>query len=506
MKTATIILDKDYTIGIVDPRLFGSFLEHLGRAIYGGIYEPGHPLADEEGFRTDVLELIKKIQVPVVRYPGGNFVSGFRWEDSIGPKPLRPHRLDLAWKTTETNEFGLHEFLHWCRKAGTSPMYSVNLGTRGIEDARNIIEYSNHPGGTYWSDLRIKNGEKEPFSIKLWCLGNEMDASWQTGQKTAYEYGKLARESAKAMKIIDPSIELVACGSTGPLIETFGDWELTMLDQCYDYVDYVSLHRYYENPSGDTADFLANSCDMDEFIQNVSCLCDSVKGKKHSKKTLNLSFDEWNVWYHTKNQDEKIQTQHRWEKSLPLLQDVYTFEDALMVGSMLITLLRHADRVKIACMAQLVNVIAPIMTENNGSAWAQTIYYPYAHVSQFGRGTVLRAIVNSPVYDSKNFCSVPYIDAVGTLDESGTVTIFCINKDLNEDFKLSLDLRAFPGLVMTDHILLSHPDKAAVNTKENPFNVIPCSVNNDTQENGQYQVLLPKLSWNVLRFSPERRD
>lgn len=503
MKNATVILDQDYRIGPVDTRLFGSFLEHAGRAVYGGIYQPGHPSSDEEGFRQDVLALVKNLQVPVIRYPGGNFVSGFQWEDSIGPKELRPSRLDLAWQTTETNAFGLHEFMHWCQKAGCSPMYCINLGTRDVQAARNIIEYTNHSSGTYWSDLRIKNGEKNPFDIKLWCLGNEMDADWQIGQKDAYAYGCLAREAAKAMKLIDPSIELVSCGSTGPLIQTFGDWELTMLDTCYEYVDYVSLHRYYENFSGDTANFLANTCDMDAFIHTVSCLCDSVKGKKHSKKTLYLSFDEWNVWYHTKKKDEDIKKQNRWGQSLPLLQDVYTFEDALMTGAMLITLLRHADRVKIACLAQLVNVIAPIMTDEYGNAWAQTIYYPFLHVSKYGRGISLMPVIDSPVYDSRDFCSVPYIDLAATIDKEKNLCIFCVNKDLNEDFLLSIDLRAFSACYLTEHIVLSHPDKAAVNTKESPLQVVPRHGDKGCWENGYFQVSLPKLSWNVLRFSPE---
>lgn len=504
MENASIILDKDYTIGTTDPRLFGSFLEHLGRAVYGGIYEPGHTDADEEGFRSDVMRLVRELQVSVVRYPGGNFVSGFNWEDSVGPKKLRPARLDLAWHTTETNEFGLHEFMHWCKKAHTQPMYSINLGTRGVPAAASLIEYTNHAGGSYWSDLRIKNGELNPFGIKLWCLGNEMDAPWQTGQKTGTEYGKLAREAAKAMKIIDPSIELVACGSTGPLINTFGTWELDMLDECYDYVDYVSLHRYYENPTGDTADFLANICDMDAFIKSVASLCDSVKGKKHAKKTLNLSFDEWNVWYHTKESDEELKKSNPFGKTLPLLQDIYTFEDALMVGSMLISLLRHADRVKIACLAQLVNVIAPIMTENNGPAWVQSIYYPFLHVSTYGRGTVLRPIVKCPVYDSKNYCDVPYIDCAAVLDDEENITIFCINRNLEENFLLTLDFRAFPSCRLSDHIVLSNPDKTAVNTKENPANITPAHRKQCTWDGGSCQISIPALSWNVLRFSPER--
>ena len=322
MKKASIILDRDYLIGRVDPRLFGSFVEHLGRCVYGGIYEPGHPAADENGLRTDVLEMVRKLNVPVVRYPGGNFVSGFNWEDSVGPKEDRPQRLDLAWFTTETNEFGLHEFVDWCRKAGAAPMYSINLGTRGTDAARNIVEYANHKGGSYWSDLRRKNGAADPFGIKLWCLGNEMDGPWQIAHKTAKEYGRAANEAGKVMKWVDPTIELVACGSSNSDMPTFGDWEIEVLNECAGVADYVSLHRYYGNPTGDTPSFLASSMDMDEFIKTVVSICDSVTGKKHMKKKLNLSFDEWNVWYHSNAQDEELKKRDTWGRALPLLEDI----------------------------------------------------------------------------------------------------------------------------------------------------------------------------------------
>ncbi|NLG25120.1 MAG: alpha-N-arabinofuranosidase, partial [Clostridiales bacterium] len=297
MKRANMTLDRSYQIGEIDRRLYGSFIEHLGRAVYGGIYEPGHPTADKNGFRRDVIELVRALDVPVVRYPGGNFVSGFDWEDSIGPRESRPKRLDLAWFTTETNEVGLHEFCAWCEQAGTQPMYSINLGTRGVDAARAVVEYANHPGGTRWSDLRRQNGAERPLGIKLWCLGNEMDGPWQIGHKPAREYGRLADEAAKAMKWVDPSIELVACGSSNSQMKTFGDWELQVLEECYDSVDYLSLHRYYGNPTSDTPSFLARSVDLDDFIRTVVCICDAVKGKRHAKKRIDLSFDEWNVWY-----------------------------------------------------------------------------------------------------------------------------------------------------------------------------------------------------------------
>ena len=501
MKQAKIILDKDYRVSRVDERLFGSFIEHLGRAVYGGIYEPGHPLADDLGFRTDVIEAVKKLGVPIVRYPGGNFVSGFHWEDSVGPVASRPKRLDLAWFTTETNEVGLHEFARWADRAGAEMMYAINLGTRGPEQARDIVEYANHRGGSKFSDLRIANGKKDPFNIRVWCLGNEMDGPWQMGRKTAGEYGHIANEAAKMMKWVDPSIEVVACGSSSSEMPTFGSWELDMLDQCYDNIDYGSLHRYYGNPTGDTPGFLARTMDMDDFIHSVTSICDAVKGKKHSKKQVNLSFDEWNVWYHSNEQDKEIWKREKWGRALPLLEDIYNFEDALLVGSMLLTLLRNADRVKIACLAQLVNVIAPIMTRNGGGCWAQTIYYPFMHASQYGRGTVLKAVVQSPVYDCSDYEGVPTIDTAATLSDDGSVTVFCVNRDLSEPCLLDLDLRSFGDLRMTDHIVLHHDDVKAINTEENPFNVAPATLPLTELDSGRAQIPIPPLSWNVLRFS-----
>ena len=497
MKRASLILDRNYVVGAVDKRLFGSFIEHLGRAVYGGIYEPGHPEADEQGFRRDVLSLVKKLNVPVVRYPGGNFVSGFRWEDSVGPREGRPNRMDLAWMTTETNEVGIHEFCDWAKKAGTEVMYAVNLGTRGPDDARNVVEYLNHPSGSLYSDLRIKNGRRDPFGVKLFCLGNEMDGPWQMGAKTAEEYARTACEAAKLMKWVDPSIELVACGSSSSHMPTFGDWEYKVLSECYDHVDYVSLHRYYGNPDGNTEDFLASTMDLDEFIKTVVSICDAVKGKRHAKKRVNLSFDEWNVWYHSHKQDEELKKRDRWGRALPLLEDVYNFEDALLVGLMLITFLRNADRVKIACMAQLVNVIAPIMTRNGGGAWAQTIFYPMMHASALGRGVSLMPRIECERRDTRHYTDVPMVDAAATVDEDGHVTIFAVNRNLTEDACLSIDLRAFGSLTRVKQTVLHHDDVNAVNTELAPSTVAPVEL---AEAAFTGEIHLGRASWNVIQL------
>ncbi len=493
-------MDKDFAIATIDKRIYGSFIEHLGRAVYGGIYEPGHPTADGNGFRRDVAELVRKLGVPVVRYPGGNFVSGFNWEDSVGPRDQRPKRLDLAWFTTETNEVGLHEFADWAKQVDSEVMYAVNLGTRGPDEARNVVEYANHASGSYFSDMRIRNGRKDPFGIKLWCLGNEMDGPWQICHKTAYEYGRVANEAAKLMKWVDPSIEVVACGSSSREMKTYGEWEYEMLGECYDEIDYVSLHRYYGNKENDTPAFLARSVELDHFIREVASICDAVGAKKHSKKKLGLSFDEWNVWYHSNEQDQEIYKADKWNRALPLLEDVYNFEDALLVGSMLITFLRNADRVKIACMAQLVNVIAPIMTRNGGGAWAQTIYWPLMQTSLYGRGTALRPVVDGPVYDCRDFSDVPLLDATATLGDDGSVTLFAVNRDLNEDIALNVDLRGFGDLRVIEHSVLHHDDLKAVNTETAPDTVSPKAGEGGTMDGGKLTVRIPSKSWNVIRL------
>ena len=500
MQKAKLTLDRDYSIGAIDKRIFGSFIEHLGRAVYGGIYEPGHPTADENGFRKDVIELVRELNVPITRYPGGNFVSGYNWEDGIGPREQRPKRLDLAWYTTETNQVGLNEFCSWAKAAGSDVMMAINLGTRGVDEARSIVEYCNHPSGSYLSDLRISHGYAQPHGVKLWCLGNEMDGPWQIGHKTAYEYGRLANEAGKAMKWVDPSIELVSCGSSNLRMPTFAEWESTVLTEAYDTVDYMSLHQYYGNSEHDTASFLARSDDMDEFIKKVISICDYVRARQRKQKYINLSFDEWNVWFHSHEQDEEIKKADKWGPALPLLEDVYDFEDALLVGLMLITLINNADRVKVACLAQLVNVIAPIMTRNGGGAWRQTIFYPFMHASNLGRGTALRPIIEAPVYDCKAREGVKALDAACVLSEDGKkLTVFAVNRG-TEALQLEADLRAFGKVSFDTSCALHNDDLYAVNTEAQPDTVKPGAGAEATVDGGRVCATLGAYSWNVLRF------
>lgn len=502
-KFARITLDPEFQISRVDKRIYGSFIEHLGRAVYGGIFQPGHPSADEEGFRRDVIELVRELDVPIVRYPGGNFVSNYYWEDGVGPVERRPRRLELAWRSTEPNLVGVNEFAAWAKKANTQVMMAVNLGTRGIEAACNLLEYCNHPGGAKYSDLRVAHGVAQPHDIRVWCLGNEMDGPWQTGHKSALEYGRLADETGKAMKQIDPNLELVICGSSNTMMPTFPQWEATVLEEAYDSADFISLHTYYGNRFNDTANFLAQSDDMDRFIRTVIATCDFVKAKRRAKKDMMLSFDEWNVWFHANAEDDDAMKNRPWAVAPHLLEDRYDFEDALLVGLMLITLLKHSDRVRMACMAQLVNVIAPIMTEEDGPAWRQSIFYPFLHASKYGRGIALECALRSSRHDTRDFTDVKDVESIAVYnDEAGELTIFAVNRDLEESILLESDLRAFGTWELKEHIVLENPDLFAVNSAAGE-KVAPKTVGDRTQLPGDGTLVtrLAPASWNVLRFA-----
>ncbi len=499
---ASVVAHRDYVISQIDDRLYGSFLEHLGRAIYTGIYEPEHATADENGMRKDVIDLVKELKVPVVRYPGGNFVSAYNWEDGIGPKKDRPTRLDLAWHTSDSNQVGIHEFADWCDSVGTEMMLAVNLGSRGLDEARNFLEYVNHPGGSKWSDMRIANGRAEPFNTKLWCLGNEMDGPWQIGHKTADEYGRLAHETAKAMRAFDSSLELIVCGSSNAHMPTYPEWEATVLEHTYNEVDYISLHMYFENRAGDTANYLAQSVELDNYIVTVASVIDYVKAKKRSKKQVYISFDEWNVWYHSKEKDKALLAgNHGWPHAPALLEDIYNFEDVLQVGLILNTFIRRSDVVRIACIAQLVNVIAPIMTAPNGAAWRQSIFYPYYFASVFGRGTALNLAVNSPTYDAPVAEKVPFVDVAGVHDADGrTVTFFAVNRHLTDNITTEFSLAGFESAEILDHQVMTHADLRAVNTADKPDNVVPRKGDGASVKGDVVSVVLPPLSYQVIRL------
>jgi alpha-L-arabinofuranosidase len=511
MDNVEVDIHRDRAIGVTDRRLFGAFIEHLGRCVYGGIYEPGHPSADAHGFRGDVLALVRELAPTIMRYPGGNFVSGYDWEDGVGPVEKRPRRLDLAWMSTETNQFGTNEFIDWCRLADTEPMLAVNLGTRGADAARRLVEYCNHPGGTTLSDLRRAHGWPEPHGVKFWCLGNEMDGPWQMEAKTAQEYGRIATEAAKMMRWVDPAIELAACGSSGRNMPTFGAWEDTVLEHTFDQVEFISLHTYINNYAGDTAAFLASPDLMDKFIDEVVAIADAVAVRRRSSKRVMLSFDEWNVWYRTRR-TAAARTKPGWPVAPEILEEIYNVEDALVFGGACISLLNHADRVKAGCLAQLVNVIAPIMTETGGPAWRQTIFHPFSHFSNLGRGRVLRARIESPTYSASYFDprgaqdlsfplpEVPYLKLAAVHDEqAGALTLFALNRSLTDEMPLRLNAGGFSGLVVERALQVHDTDLTAVNTRANPDRVTPSVLAGVRAEGNSLTATLRPASWNVIR-------
>ena len=499
MLSATFTLDPAFTIAPVSRRTFGSFVEHMGRCVYTGIYEPSHPTADADGFREDVLALTRELGVSVVRYPGGNFVSGYRWEDGIGPVADRPVRRDLAWHSLETNEVGIDEFVRWARKAGVEVMYAVNLGTRGMQEALDVQEYMNQPDRTHLARLRAANGSPEPYGVTMFCLGNELDGPWQTGHKTAHEYGRLAVETARAMRSAEPGLELVACGSSNSSMPTFAAWEAEVLEQAYDAVDYISAHAYYEPVDGDLGSFLASAVDMDHFITSVAATADSVGAKLKSRKKIKISFDEWNVWYHS----AFAATQEtEWQVAPRVIENCYNVADAVVVGNLLISLLRHSDRVTAACQAQLVNVIAPIRSEPDGPAWRQTTFHPFALTSRLARGEVLRVEPKSPTYETARFGAVPVLDAVATHDkETGDVTVFVVNRHLSETVDLAVAMTGFgAGLRVLESWTIADDDLYATNTADAPDRVVPRAADSITVTDGTLRAALPPVSWTAIRL------
>jgi alpha-L-arabinofuranosidase len=498
MAKARFSLDPDLRVGPVSRRTFGSFVEHLGRCVYTGIHEPTHPTADADGFRGDVLELVRELGVSTVRYPGGNFVSGYRWEDGIGPAGQRTARLDLAWHSLEPNTVGVDEFIRWARAAGVEPMMAVNLGTRGVLEAVDLLDYCNGTSASHLAELRRSNGSPEPHGVRMWCLGNEMDGPWQTGHKTAQEYGRLAAETARAMRQVDPDLELVACGSSSPDMPTFAEWERVVLMETYELVDYISIHRYYQETDGDLASFLGSAVDMDAFITSVIATVDHVRAVKKSDRQVNISFDEWNVWYQTRAQSIPP-TGDQWPVAPILLEDQYTAADAVVVGSLLITLLRHSDRVTAASQAQLVNVIAPIMTVPGGPAWRQTIFHPFAQASALARGQVLSAVPASPTFSTSLHGDVGSVDAVATWDEqTGAAAVFVVNRHPDQAMDLAIDLSRLGSLRLIAVTTLAEDDPYASNSVDEPDRVVPRDRQDATFEDGILNIRLPAVSWSTM--------
>ena len=489
MKTVKTVVNKDYLKGNISPFLFGSFAEHMGRVIYSGLYEPESSFADEDGFRKDVLEAVQESGISVVRYPGGNFVSTYCWEDGVGPKEKRPVRLDPAWRSIETNQFGTDEFMKWAKKAGVEPMLAVNLGTRGLEDAIRYLEYCNIPSGTTCSDMRIANGSKEPYHVKYWCLGNEMDGEWQVGHKTAHEYGRLATETSKAMKAIDPSIKTILCGSSLSSMSTFPDWEIETLDLAYDSVDYISLHQYYGGQDKGTEAFLRQADDLGNFIDTVSSVIAVTKSKKRSAHNIKISLDEWGVWTRPSENTITESEENRWKKAPAISEMIYSFQDALLFSGMLMTIIKKSSIVELACQSLIANISSMIMTEPGGGIWYQTIYGPFKYMATHSLGVVLDE-------KSDDDCRMSQITCLYN-SQDGCIYCYIINRSETERLELNLDLQGFEATQIVEHVQLHHKDINATNEKDHN-NVTLEKVNESVIINGKVISNLEPLSWNGI--------
>lgn len=496
MKKAKVIIDREFYIGDTDEKIFSSFVEPLGRCIYGGLYEPGHITADEEGFRQDVMEYIRPLNLTMNRFPGGNFTSTYRWEDGIGPKEQRPRRPEPAWQSIETNQFGLDEFARWSRKNHSDVMMTVNLATRGVLEAMDCVEYCNFEGGTHWSERRRKNGFEKPLGYQYWCLSNEIDGVWQVGQKPGREYGLLAKEASKGMKLIDSGIKTVLAGSSSPGQETFPAFDAAALDEAYDFVDYLSVHQYIGNAKNDSESYLAKPILTNRYLENTASVINYIKIKHKTDHQVYISFDEFNTWHSIA---EEARFFDKWQIAPPLLEDTYTAEDALALGGMLLAILRHTDFVKIACLSELVNCISHIRTRNGGGCWVLPPYYTYLQYSQYGRGTVLETKVFSETYDCREYQKVPYLDAQGVLQKNGDLVLFAINRSLEEKLELEVDLRGFGEYQVEKHLVLTADDPKATNTEEQPDLVTPKENGSARWEgSGSVKAELEKMSWNVI--------
>jgi alpha-N-arabinofuranosidase len=468
MSKTTLTIHSSFTIGAVDDRIYGGFLEHLGRAVYGGVFDPQSSRSDAEGIRQDVLADLRRLKMTAMRYPGGNFVSGYDWLDGVGPKEGRPTKLDLAWQSLETNQFGTNEFLSVCEVMDWTPMMAVNLGTGTPVEARNWMEYCNSPAGTYWANLRREHGREKPYEVKLWCLGNEMDGPWQIGHVSAQDYATRAQQTARLMKMQDPEVELVVCGSCTTGLPSYMEWDRVVLERCFQDVDYISLHRYVGNSAGDSEDYLCVGASIDRQIEEMESACRYVAAKNRSNRSIRLSFDEWNVWYR-KNSGDAVDGRGKFAP--PLLEEVYNFEDALVVAQFLNSFLRHADTVKIANIAQIVNVIAPVLTTRDDTL-LQTIFYTFELISNWGRGTSLQVGYSGTEVESKSYGRVPTIDASAVVDET-TLNVFLVNRNVEHSQEVHLDIHGYELKTVVDCQILWYGDLQASNSFESKDLVAP---------------------------------
>jgi alpha-N-arabinofuranosidase len=495
---AHIYLDTNRTVSPISPLVFSGFAEHMGRCIYEGIYDPASPHADERGLRKDVLAALRELNFRAMRYPGGNFLSGYRWLDGVGPRDQRPRRRDLAWQSIETNQFGTNEFIEFCKAINTEPMFGVNMGTGTIQDAANLVEYCNATVGTQYADLRASHGYREPHGVKYWCLGNEMDGPWQIGHLEADEYGLKAREAAKMMRLHDSSIQLVLCGSSNSTIETYPEWDRIALEHCWNQVDYHSMHYYAKNHDNDTGSFLALSSELEAFVDTLTGVLRYVKAKQRSKHDVYLSWDEWNVWYkaHTPRDTHGV-----WKEAPHLIEEVYNLEDALVVAQWMNVFLRKSDVLKVACLAQIVNVIAPILTTRD-SLLKQSIYYPFMLFSKLATGTALNVEVKAPLYQTEKFGDMPLLDVSASYDESNHASaVFIVNRSQTDSLPVELHWQdRAPQSIGRVH-QLSGTDPKAANSFEKPNQIVAVKVDAPAINGQCATLMLPPLSFTAVEVA-----
>ncbi|MFM2125502.1 MAG: hypothetical protein RL328_1953 [Acidobacteriota bacterium] len=482
---ARVKIDTERVIGDIDPKIYGNFAEHLGRCIDGGIFEEGSPLSDASGFRRDVLKAAKDLNVTQLRWPGGNFSSNYHWRDGIGPRDQRPPRLEMAWGTVETNRFGTHEFLDYCGQLGAEPYICANLGTGTWTEAQEWVEYCNSAEDTAVTRERRKNGRAQPWKVTYWGLGNEMDGGWQMGHRDVVEYSKFALEAAKLMKWTDPNIKLIAAGSSnyGAGSDWIG-WNRTVLDHLKNHADYLALHMYVQNRENDYADFVASSVQLQQYIKVAEGVINAALNGVRNRK-IYIAWDEWNVWYRARDN----------QKGRRILEEHYNLEDALVIATFLNTFVNNAHILKLANMAQLVNVIAPIFTSEQG-LYLQTIYYPLQMFAKNSRGQALELFVDSPRYNSRRFNGVPYLDVSAAYD-NGSLVLNVVNRHRTDSIETEFEAqdKSFVGTV--EAIEVNGPDIKS----ENDFNqnrVTPAT-RTATAQQKRLRYSFPPHSYTMLR-------
>jgi alpha-L-arabinofuranosidase len=488
--TNKVSIDLERNLGNIDRNIFGGFAEHLGRCIYGGMYEPDSPLADEKGFRKDVMAALKRLNMPVLRYPGGNFVSGYRWQDGVGPKEDRAVRMELAWHDLEPNSFGTNEFVDYCRTLGTEPYLAVNCGDGDMREARDWLEYCNGTKDTTLVKQRKAHGYEAPHNVKYWGIGNEVDGPWQIGMKTPEEYARAYLEYAKVMKWTDPSIKLLA-SAVSLWSPEFVERTQLLIEQAGKHIDYMAIHWYVGNNKErgyrdeDFESYMAISELFEERLSSYEGLIRSLCYAQKIAKPIPIAVDEWNVWYRVHNEGK--------------LEEIYNLEDALVVAMHFNAFIRHAKSVKMANIAQIVNVIAPIFTKPDGMV-LQTTFYPFEVYSKTCGDTALDVHWAADTFSTPEFDALRRLDVSATLDtENKKMSVYLVNRTETKESETTINLLTgrFAGNVQA--YIVNGPDVKAENTFDSPSKV--CTKEQTHTASGtSFTVTLEPHSFTALIF------